>query len=315
MTRPMTHRAIAAGFGLAATLSVSLGLPGCGGATQDSGEAVVVIEPGAALPKAGTAGSSSAPATTTITPDAATTGPAAAPAKSEGWGTLKGQVVFGGSPPPSAPLREKGKAEKDPEYCAKDAPIPGERLVVDASTKGVKNALVFFALPKSAAIHEESKSAASKTEVVFDQAKCVFEPHVLGVMKDTKIVLKSSDPVNHNVNAKLQKNGASNQLVAAHQSLPYTPRESERSPSSVTCDIHPWMQAWWMILDHPYFAVTDAKGNFEIKNVPAGAQKVVVWQEATGFVTPPSGVEVAIAANDTTSKTFTIDPGTVKPAK
>ena len=35
-----------------------------------------------------------------------------------------------------------------------------------------------------------------------------------------------------------------------------------------------------MVLDNPYFAVTDAKGNFEIKNVPAGTQKVVVWQEA-----------------------------------
>ena len=35
-----------------------------------------------------------------------------------------------------------------------------------------------------------------------------------------------------------------------------------------------------MVLDHPYFAVTDAKGYFEIKNAPAGTQKVVVWQEA-----------------------------------
>ena len=35
-----------------------------------------------------------------------------------------------------------------------------------------------------------------------------------------------------------------------------------------------------MVLDIPYFAVTDDKGNFEIKNAPAGTQKVVVWQEA-----------------------------------
>ena len=33
------------------------------------------------------------------------------------------------------------------------------------------------------------------------------------------------------------------------------------------------MTAWWMVLDHPYFAVTDAKGNYEIKNAPAGTQK------------------------------------------
>ena len=65
-----------------------------------------------------------------------------------------------------------------------------------------------------------------------------------------------------------------------------------------------------MVLDNPYFAVTDENGNFEIKNVPAGTQKVVVWQEAvkgSGFVTAPSGEEVTIKANDTTVKEFKID--------
>ena len=72
-----------------------------------------------------------------------------------------------------------------------------------------------------------------------------------------------------------------------------------------------------MVLDNPYFAVTDDKGNFEIKNVPAGTQKVVVWQEAVkggGFVTAPSGEEVTIKANDTTVKDFTIDPRKLLPA-
>jgi hypothetical protein len=75
------------------------------------------------------------------------------------------------------------------------------------------------------------------------------------------------------------------------------------------------MLAYWLVLDNPYFAVTDANGNFEIKNVPAGTQKVVVWQEATLFVTPPTGEDVAIKANDTTAKSFTIDPSKVKPAR
>ena len=71
-----------------------------------------------------------------------------------------------------------------------------------------------------------------------------------------------------------------------------------------------------MVLDNPYFAVTDDKGNFEIKNVPAGTQKVVAWQEATGFVTAPSGEDVTIKAGaDATTKDFTVDPSKVKPAK
>ena len=72
-----------------------------------------------------------------------------------------------------------------------------------------------------------------------------------------------------------------------------------------------------MVLDHPYFAVTDDKGYFEIKNVPAGTQKVVVWQEAVakgGFITPSSGEDVTVKANDTTIKDFTIDPAKLLPA-
>jgi hypothetical protein len=72
------------------------------------------------------------------------------------------------------------------------------------------------------------------------------------------------------------------------------------------------MSAYWLVTDSPYFAVTDEKGNFEIKNVPAGPQKVVVWQEAASFVTPASGENVAIQANGTTTKDFTIDPGKVR---
>jgi hypothetical protein len=70
-----------------------------------------------------------------------------------------------------------------------------------------------------------------------------------------------------------------------------------------------------MVLDHPYYAVTDAQGNFEIKNAPAGTQKVVVWQEAVGFVSSSgAGEDVNIKASDTTTKDFTLDPNKVRPA-
>jgi hypothetical protein len=74
------------------------------------------------------------------------------------------------------------------------------------------------------------------------------------------------------------------------------------------------MEAYWMVVDHPYITVTDDKGYFEIKNAPAGTQKIVVWQEAVGFVTPGSGEDVNIKANDTTTKDFNIDPARVRPA-
>jgi hypothetical protein len=43
------------------------------------------------------------------------------------------------------------------------------------------------------------------------------------------------------------------------------------------------MKGWVRVFDHPYFAVTDADGNFVIKNAPAGKYQLVIWQEDMGF--------------------------------
>jgi plastocyanin len=303
------------GLGLSATLAALVA--GCGGQPTDSSEINVVVpdpsvnvaaktspasSPGAA-PSTG-----SAPAASNVAP-----GATAAPSKAEGWGTFKGQVVFEGTPPPVKILEAKGKAEKDPEMCAVDSDIKSERLVIDDATKGVKNVLVY--LPRPTAVNEEARKAFTAKPVEFDQKHCVFEPHVLGLMAGVPVTLKSSDPKNHNVNVKL-KNSTFNQALGAGKTLDFTPASPERTPGAVVCDIHPWMSAWWMVLENPYIAVTDAKGNFEIKNVPAGTQKVVVWQEMVkggGFVTASSGDEVTIKANDPTVQTFKIDSSKLLP--
>lgn len=305
-TRWMTKPGI---VGLTGGLMLAAVVAGCGGQPTDQSEINVVLpEPGVNV------ASKSAPAVTT-TPGAAPaekTAEAAAPAASggaAGWGTLKGTVVFDGSPPPPKVLQEKGKAAKNPEVCAVDGPIVSERLIIDAATKGVKNSLVY--LPRPTGVNDDVKKAMAGKSVTFDQKKCVFEPHVLGMMVGETVTLKSSDPVNHNVNVKL-KQSMFNQTIAGGQSQTYPLTGAERTPGPVVCDIHPWMSAWWMVLDNPYITVTDDKGNFELKNVPAGSQKVVVWQEAVksgGFVTAPSGEDVSIKAGDTTVKEFKIEPG------
>jgi plastocyanin len=298
------------GLSLAATLVAALA--GCGGQATDHGDAIVVPDPTAVTTSTSSPKASGAPAASTpaSTSSSSTTG--SSPVTAEGWGTLKGHVVFGGDAPTPKVLADKGKAPKDPEVCAKDAPVLSERLVIDGASKGVKNVLVYLSKPTR--VNDDAKKAASSAKIMFDQEKCIFAPHVLAIMNGLTITLKSSDPVNHNINAKL-KQSPYNQLLAGGLSVPFTPQGTERVPGEVTCDIHPWMKAWWMVVDHPYFAVTDAKGNFEIKNVPAGTQKLVVWQEAvkSGFVTASSGDEVVIKANDSTEKDYTIDPGKILP--
>jgi len=43
------------------------------------------------------------------------------------------------------------------------------------------------------------------------------------------------------------------------------------------------------VIAHPYFAVTDKDGNFEIKNVPAGKLRLMVWHEEPGWGVKEAG--------------------------
>ena len=297
-------------LGLSLSTMLAIVMMGCGGGGGDVGDATVVPAPDANLtskapPSATPAGGGTAKSTSSTS-----TAPTSAPVKAEGWGTLKGKVAFGGTPPEAVVDQAQGKAIKNPEICAKDAPILKERLVVDSATKGVKDVIVYIQRPT--VVNEEARKAVAAIKPAFDQKGCVFIPHSLAVMVGQTVDVKSSDNTQHNVLFQLRAL-QTNKTLAPNGSMEVVPDSPERGPGRVSCSIHPWMTANWMVLDHPYFAVTDAKGNFEIKNVPAGTQKVVVWQEAVGFVTPGSGEDVNITANGDTTKEITIDPAKVKP--
>jgi hypothetical protein len=284
---------------------------GCGGEGKTDNAVVLPSEPLASgSAPAATGSPSPAPAATTAAP-ADTAAPAPTAGGAEGWGTIKGRVVFVGDPPVAKVLDTK---VKDPEVCAKSE-HRSQRLVVDPATKGIKYALVY--IPKPTKVNPEAKSSAETAGADFDQKDCMFDPHVFAAMKGAKVLLKSSDTVNHNINAKLRANSTYNQVVSAANPLTYVPAAAETKPVEVTCDIHPWMKAYWLILDNPYFAVTDEQGNFEIKNAPAGTQKLIVWQEALdkqGFLTGSSGDPVVVKANETTTlPDFRIEPARVRP--
>ena len=50
-------------------------------------------------------------------------------------------------------------------------------------------------------------------------------------------------------------------------------------PFYIKCDVHPWMKSWVLVQNHPFFAVTDENGNYNIDNIPPGTYEVIAWQE------------------------------------
>ena len=90
------------------------------------------------------------------------------------------------------------------------------------------------------------------------------------------------------------------------------PLVAEGPPIQYKCTIHGWMTGYVRIFDHPYYAVTDADGKFEIKNAPAGKYRIVYWHE-NGFQGGAQGrfgeeIEIKGPATDVKPIDFDVSP-------
>jgi len=78
----------------------------------------------------------------------------------------------------------------------------------------------------------------------------------------------NSDGILHNVHTTSTANPSFNQAQPKFKKTIEVKIEKPEFPIKVQCDAHGWMHAWWVSEDHPYYAVTDAKGAFKIADVP-----------------------------------------------
>jgi len=230
-------------------------------------------------------------------------------------GTIRGRLVWGDDNfPPAKVLVEKGKANKDPEICAKDAPIVSRELVVDPKTKGVAYGFAYLVRPKGDSTAIVQDMVAKQPKVVLDQQGCEFQPYVLPLHKDQSLVIKSSDSKSHNVRFAGFQNAGINQQVAPLGQIEVK-LVADRLPLELHCDLHPWMKGYLMVFDHPFFTTTGPDGAFEIKGVPEGEQNLVVWQEKVGYATSGAGrgMLVTVRGSEVTDVgVIKLDPAKVK---
>ncbi len=188
-------------------------------------------------------------------------------------GTIKGKVNFKGDKPPKFKELKMGADKYCENHHANDAAKPRPEYFVVNPNNTVRDVFVYIksGLPKQ----EWPKPA----KTVLDQVGCMYVPHVLGVMAGQEIEIKNSDATSHNIHA-LPKANAEFNFGQTQKGM--TKVETFKNPEmaiKIKCDVHPWMAAWCHVMTHPFFAVTNVEGTFEIKDVPPGEYELAFWQE------------------------------------
>lgn len=232
-------------------------------------------------------------------------------ADGDNLGSFSGQVVLDGA----IPKLDFATTDKDPKAAPElkqcgITQVPNEKLVVDPKTKGIANVAVYLQKAPAGMPAEYKKS--KKPTVDFDQKGTQFLPHMLVVRTDQTVKVLSDDPMGHNTHTNPIRSSPFNSAIKAKErvGVPVTIKTPERLPVNVKCDIHPWMTAWWVVVDHPYVAITDAEGKFKIENLPPGEHKFTVWQESFGYLSERPGerdVTVTIVAKKDVAKTIKAD--------
>ncbi len=115
-----------------------------------------------------------------------------------------------------------------------------------------------------------------RPRAVLDQRNLSFSPRVMAVQVGTQVTFPNSDRVFHNVFSTHESNKFDLGLypVGAVKTVPF----DRPGLSRIFCSIHPQMAAYVMVLDTPYFAVSDALGRFVIDDVPAGTYRYHAWR-------------------------------------
>ena len=205
------------------------------------------------------------------------------PIHGNGEATLKGRVIYDGEPPEPKSLAKLIGLNRDKNICLDgDAKDP---LWMVGPDRGVANVVVWLKAPDGQFFMVPEGLQRRTDRVVIDQPHCAFEPHVAAIypsfydatdkkQKQTgqEFEIKNSASMNHNTawhgNPLLNSGGSWIIPPGKHLTIDAKPcRNTEAGKEDLlllSCDIHKWMTGKVAVFDQPFYAVTNARGEFEI---------------------------------------------------
>ena len=196
-------------------------------------------------------------------------------------GTIRGRISFSGRPPAPRPA----PVTKDAAVCGKMRDSDAFLLSKDG---GVANVVVYLLQVPA------GKPWKDDGQPVLDQQGCHYLPHVQIVREHATLLVRSSDPILHNVHSFL--NGASviNLAMPARKGVAIKQRLDKPGGMQLKCDVHAFMRGGIFVATNPYAALTGPDGSYTIEDVPPGQYTIASWHEEAGPISdvitvPPSG--------------------------
>ena len=213
-------------------------------------------------------------------------------------GKISGVVKFEGE----VPEKKKLEITKDPKVCGVTEKFDESLVVGDGMA--LKNTIVYLM------DISQGKDFDKDAKVEIDQKECRFDPHVQIIPVGTVLTMLNNDKATHNVHifgTKKNNTEINIQQTKNRKKMRLTRFKSKNAegPVEVKCDIHGWMKAWVAYVPHPYFAVTNEKGEFTLEDVPAGTYKLGYWHEACG-TNNKEPVTVTVTAGGEVKQDFTL---------
>ncbi len=200
---------------------------------------------------------------------------------------MKGRVIFEGTPP----AVEKVEVKSDIPTCGATKEV---RKIVLGADQGVANAVVRII---------GAQGEPKLTEGPLDQVNCEFKPHVQVLPAGSTIKLTSEDPVLHNAHGFYEDGSTAFNIAVPIAGMEVPIKLKQPGVIKLRCDAgHTWMNAYIVAVDSPYYALTDADGNFSIESVPPGTYEIEVWQEWLGKHREP----IVIKEGETAPVTITL---------
>jgi plastocyanin len=187
-------------------------------------------------------------------------------------GAVQGRVTLSGSPPKSKAL----DLSKEPDCVKMHASNPlFPENVVTGPGNSLRNVVVYISGGAT------DNSSVPSSPAIFDQQGCHYTTHVLAFRVGQEVKVSNSDPFAHNIHPLAKVNREWNKMQPPG-TPPFSYAYDHEEFIPIKCNIHPWMQGYFVVLKTSHFSVTGEDGHFTLPGLPPGHYTVTAWHEAYG---------------------------------